>query len=100
MGESRSKSVLGGKKSEKKSEQKKKSKTPHEIHVRKGASGGFIAKHHFESNGDESVRPEEHVIPDKQQLLAHMDENFPEEAGEMQQGGGEPQGAASVPQVA
>lgn len=97
MGE-RSKSVLGGKKSEK-SEQKKKSKAPHEIHVRKGASGGYIAKHHFKSKDGMMDEPEEHVIPDKEQLLAHMDEHLPEETAEMQQGGGEPQGAAPVPQM-
>jgi hypothetical protein len=95
MKESRSKSVLGGehkKKSEKKSS---KSHKPDSIHVKKGKSGGYIATHHFHHKpGEEPQESEDHVLPDQQAMLDHMEQNLPEEQGEMAQGGGEPQGAA------
>lgn len=78
MAESRSKSVLGGKKSESKKEKKHSdSKKPDEIHIRKGASGGFIAKHHHKAGKDgETPDSQEHVLSDMSQLHDHLDDQM------------------------
>lgn len=79
MSESRSKSVLGGKKSESKKKSKHSdSKKPDEIHIRKGASGGFIAKHHHKANKDDGNTPDssEHVLSDLSQLHDHIDDQM------------------------
>lgn len=90
---SRSKSVLGGGSKSKSSGGHKK---PHSVHVKHGASGGYIATHHFKHKpGEEPQESEDHVLPDQDAMLAHMAENMPEEQGEMQ--GGAPQGAAPDP---
>lgn len=83
--DSRAKSVLGGKK-EHKDQKKKSSKKPHSIHVRKGASGGYIATHHFKSKDGMSPDSEDHVLQDMDQLKDHMEDNLPEESEQ-----GEPQ---------
>lgn len=82
MAESRSKSVLGGKKSESKKEKKHSdSKKPDEIHIRKGASGGFIAKHHHKAGKDgETPDSQEHVLSDMDQLHDHLDDQMGDQA--------------------
>lgn len=78
MAESRSKSVLGGKKSGSKKEKKHSDgKKPHEIHIRKGASGGFIAKHHHKADENgETPESQEHVLSDMSQLHDHLDDQM------------------------
>lgn len=78
MSESRSKSVLGGKKSESKKKSKHSdSKKPDEIHIRKGASGGFIAKHHHKSDKEGNTPDSsEHVLSDLSQLHDHIDDQM------------------------
>ena|ERR1700726_4880207 len=55
----------------------KKSKHPHEMHVRRGHSGGFIVKHHHAPD-DQGMVPEseEHVVPDMDALQSHMQEGM------------------------
>ena len=70
----------GGKKSGKSGKSGSKGKHPHSIHVRRGASGGFIAEHHFKSKqGEQAPDPEEHVLANQDQMLQHMSENMPDE---------------------
>ena len=93
---SRAKSMMGGGHSEK----KKSGKKPHSIHIRRGKSGGYIAQHHFKPSGDASdamQEPEEHVIPDKEALLEHIDQNMGDQgaAGEQQ---AQPTSPAPAPQ--
>lgn len=77
MSESRSKSVLGGKKSESKKSKSSEGKKPDEIHIRKGASGGFIAKHHHKSDKDGNTPDSsEHVLSDLSQLHDHIDDQM------------------------
>jgi hypothetical protein len=55
----------------------KKSKHTHEMHVRRGKSGGFIVKHHHEPDEQGMAEaPEEHVVPDMSALQSHMQENM------------------------
>ena len=70
---SRSKAVLGGKG---KSKSKGSKHHPHEIRIRKGKSGGHIVTHH-ELPDDSGVapEPEEHVMPDQDALLQHIQQN-------------------------
>ncbi|SRR6266568_837115 len=65
----------GEKKEEKKAEHKaKKSKG---IHIRHGASGGFIAKHDAMPKEDGSMGDmEEHVLPNRAAVHAHIDEHM------------------------
>lgn len=66
---SRTKSAMGGK--------SKSGGKPHSIHVRRGKSGGFIAHHHHEPDADGmAAPPEEHVIPDTDALMQHMQQNM------------------------
>lgn len=65
----------------KKSDKKKdKKKGPHEIRVRHGASGGYIAEHHSHpaeaDNGN--TLESEHVIPDIDSLHSHVDDHMQE----------------------
>lgn len=77
MSDSRSKSVLGGKKSESKKSKHSDSKKPDEIHIRKGASGGFIAKHHHKSDKEGNTPDSsEHVLSDLSQLHDHIDDQM------------------------
>lgn len=72
----RSKSGMGGSKSKSKSKSKSSDK-PHEIHVRRAHGGGFIAKHHKKHKpGEDMEEPQEHVIPDMDQLQAHLQDNL------------------------
>lgn len=103
--ESRAKTVLGGShKSEKKNSSHKAGEHPHEIHVRSGHSGGFIAKHiHKHKMGEEPREPEEHVLADKDQMLQHMDENTPDERAAPAEGAAQPvaePGGAATPSPA
>ena len=70
---SRSKAVLGGKG---KSKSKGSKHHPHEIRIRKGKSGGHIVTHHElpDENGM-TPDPEEHVMPDQDALLQHIQQN-------------------------
>ncbi len=77
----RASDTLGG--ASKHSEHKKhKKKKVRSIHIRPGASGGFIAKHEMEPEGpDESgvtapPEPNEHVIPDMEALKQHLQEHM------------------------
>lgn len=86
--------MTGGEPKEKKHKKsgKKDSKKsgPHEIRVRHGASGGYIAEHHSKKAkaGDgscpscgQSTEPDaEHVIPDLDELQSHMQDNMAEQA--------------------
>jgi hypothetical protein len=67
--DSRSKSVLGGKKS------KSKSKShAHSMHIHRGKSGGFVVTHHHEPDETGMTAPsEDHVVPDLDSLHQHMD---------------------------
>jgi hypothetical protein len=71
----------GSKKSSKKSKTKKH---PKEIHIRRGKSGGFIAKHIHDADPnspDTAPEPdEEHVLPDLEALHSHMDANMGDQA--------------------
>lgn len=71
---SRAKAVLGGKSKKSKTS---KGKKPHEIHIRRGKSGGFIVRHSFKPEpGAQGVMPEdeEHVLPDVDSLQQHVGE--------------------------
>lgn len=65
----------GGKKSSKKT-----GKKAHEMHIKRGKSGGFIATHHFDNSGkgpDEPPdMPEDHVIPDAASLGQHVQDQM------------------------
>jgi hypothetical protein len=68
-----------------------------EIRVRPGHSHGFIAAHHKIEDGITHPQPhEEHPLPDKAAMMAHMDEHAQEQGGEEQAegGGGEPEEGA------
>ena len=71
---SRAHSVLGGhSKSKSKSS---KGKKPHRMSIRNGKSGGHIVTHHFEPDESGMASPdEEHVMPDKASMMAHIDAN-------------------------
>lgn len=86
---SRSKSVLGGGSKSKSSGHKK----PHSVHVKHGASGGYIATHHFKHKpGEDAQDSEDHVLPDQEAMLEHMAQNMPDQGAAP---GGDPsQGAA------
>jgi hypothetical protein len=86
-----------GKGHESKPKKEGKGKHPKEVHVRRGASGGYIAKHLHEPGEDGQMPPEngeEHVLPDKAAMLAHMDEHMGD-AEPMQAQGGEPDAGAA-----
>ena len=78
---SRAKSVLGGKK-------KKKSGKVKEMHIRKAANGGFIARHDYHPSepdqAGQSVTPpsDEHAIPGMDELQQHVSSNM---SGPLQQ---------------
>lgn len=57
-----------------KSTPKKKVK---EITVRRGAEGGFIAKHHYEHNG-EYHEPDEYPLKSHNEMMRHMKEHMGE----------------------
>jgi len=91
---SRSKAGMGGGK-----KSSSKGKHPHEIHIRHGKSGGHIVRHKF-APADDGTTPEdeEHVLPDKAALLAHIDQNVPDQSAQAAPAG--PPAAAAVPQSA
>lgn len=102
-------SMGAGKKKESKKEPEKKDKKAKkkggkrvkEMHVRRGASGGYIAKHDFERPTDAMAQmpeSEEHILPDMNALHDHMDEHMGEEQQEAA-GGAEP-AAPAAPQGA
>lgn len=91
---SRANAGMGGSKSEKKSK-KSSSKKPHSIHIRRGASGGFIAEHHHKAkSGEMTPEAEEHVLPDMDQLQQHIGENMSDQPEQEAQP--EPQGAGQA----
>lgn len=71
----------GSKKSSKKSKTKKH---PKEMHIRRGKSGGFIAKHIHDTDPDApGMAPEpdeEHVLPNLDALHSHIDANMGDQA--------------------
>ena len=73
-GSSRSKAVLGGKGKSK----SKGGKHPHELHIRRGAKGGFISRHSYKPDADTGVSPEdeEHPIADMDSLHDHLDQSM------------------------
>ena len=73
MAESRAKAGMGGKKS---SSKKKSGKKPHEIHIKRGHSGGFLVRHSHKPDADTGETPEdeEHVVPSIEDLHNHIDE--------------------------
>lgn len=90
MGAGRKKAASSGKKSK-----------IHEMHIRMGKSGGYIARHDNEPDKDSDGmsmmgKSDEHVLADKAALLAHVDKNMPDtpmedpeaDEGEGDQGGG------------
>src|ERR1700677_3035799 len=72
---SRGKSGMGGGKKKSKS-----GKHVHEMYIKRGKSGGFIATHHFDNSGsgpDEPPEmPEDHVIPDAATLGQHVQDQM------------------------
>jgi hypothetical protein len=72
----RAKSHMGGSKPHK-SHGDKPTKShgskPHEVHVRRAHGGGYIVKHHHKPDAS-GIAPEseEHVVPDADQLQAHI----------------------------
>lgn len=65
----------------KKSDKKKKRKV-HRMELRHAANGGYIATHHYKSDGgpEPMPEPEDHALMDIDQLHSHMDEHMsPEE---------------------
>ena len=86
---SRGKSAMGGG-SKSKSKSKSGSKKPHELHIRRGHSGGFIVKHSHKMDADTGEMPpeEEHVLPDLSSLQNHVADNMGD------------QGAAPAPEAA
>lgn len=71
---SRTKSVLGGKSKPKAKSKSKssKSKKPDSVHVKRAASGGFIATHHSKAKADGSTDSQDHAVSDMAQLQAHL----------------------------
>jgi hypothetical protein len=68
--------MSGGRRSKPKSGGKK----PHTMTIRHGKSGGHIVTHHFlPDETGAAPEPEDHVIPDKAALLAHIDQNTPDQ---------------------
>jgi hypothetical protein len=72
---SRAAHVMGGKS---KKSGSKSGKHPREVHIRRGKSGGFIAKHiHDTDPGAMAPEPdEEHVLPDMSALHDHLDQTM------------------------
>lgn len=63
-----------------------------EMHIRKGTAGGFIAKHHLETeDGEPHHQQHEFPLVDMKQLQAHIAEHLAEMKGG---------GAAAAPEVA
>lgn len=70
---SRAKSAMGGHGSKK----SKSTHKPHEVHVRRGHSGGFVVRHsHKPSDTGEMPPDEEHVVPDMAALQQHMQDSM------------------------
>jgi hypothetical protein len=101
--ESRSTAGMGGsKKSSSKSESKKSSKKHvHKMEIRRGASGGYIATHHSKPKpGEMADEPEEHVLPDMNQLQQHLSENMgdqPDQQAQPAPQGGAPAAGPAAP---
>src|SRR5277367_3140431 len=88
MANSRAKSVMGGKKSGKRTGRKVR-----EMHVKPGKSGGYVVKHDLEpqskedmmnammSGGDQSSQ-EEHSVPNLEAMQAHIAQHLPEQSGD------------------
>jgi hypothetical protein len=71
---------MADKKTEKKKGKKGKTKT---MHIRKADSGGFVANHDMlpeEMEGKmQQPPPQEHVLPDLENLKAHVQDHFGDE---------------------
>lgn len=80
-----------GKKPEKKSKHDMKGKRVREVHVRRGASGGYIERHDYDQH-PEGKTTDEHVRPDMDSVLASLQAHM----GDMP-GAGEPPAPASPP---
>lgn len=103
MKSSRSTSHMGGGK--KKSSSKKH---PHEMHIKRAHSGGFIVTHHHKM-GDDGAMPEteDHVLPDTAALQAHVGDNMgdqppaepPASMAQAGPGAAGPAGGGGLPQV-
>lgn len=99
MAQKRGESAMGGKKSKSKAKHSSVKK-PHELHIRKSANGGYIAKHvHKATAGAEPPEAEEHTLPDVGALQQHVGEHMaPDEEAA---GGAAPQGTpqGGMPQM-
>lgn len=73
MKESRGKSALSGSGH---SKSKKSGKKAHGIHVRRGKSGGYILKHDPIPDETGMTTQDEHVAPDMQSMIAHLQDHF------------------------
>lgn len=94
--ESRSKAGMGG--GGKKSSPKKKHHTPSETHIKHFKSGGHTVRHTFHPDADTGEMPEdeEHVMPDKDALMAHLQQAVPDAAAQAEPPA-EPAPAAAAP---
>ena len=92
---SRAKSGMGGGKKSSSS----KGKHPHETHIKHFKNGGHVVSHHFPPDEDGSMpEPEEHVMPDKEALLAHLAQAVPDNgAAQTPPPAPTPQAAAAPP---
>jgi hypothetical protein len=64
------------------------------MEIRRGASGGYIATHHMKPKlGEMQDEPEEHVLPDMNQLQQHLSENMGDQPDQQAQ----PSPAAGAP---
>lgn len=66
------------------------------MHVRKGASGGYMAKHQTEDEEGQPGPSPEHVLPDMAALHDHMDQHMGDGGGdaEAENEGAPPAGGA------
>lgn len=68
----RAKSAMGGEKPKKK-ESKSSSEKPYEMHIKRAHGGGFVVTHHKKKKPMQmDDEPETHVVPDADQLGAHV----------------------------
>lgn len=84
--ESRAKSAMSG---GHKSSGKRTGRPTHGMHIKRGKSGGFIAKHEQDPADMAAVMGggnDEHAIPDLQALHNHIDQHF----GDQPEAGSEP----------
>jgi len=96
MSEARARAALGGHKG---GAHKAHKGHVHSVHVRRAAGGGFIAKNEREQDPNDPGMggpPEEHVLPDQESLVQHMQDHLGDQpaAGQMQEA---PAAAAAPP---